>query len=46
MFEDGIEKVETGITTLQELFRVAAPPGKEDIYDRAKTEQTKKQAQI
>jgi len=28
LFEDGIEKVKTGITTLEELLRVAEPPGK------------------
>jgi len=26
MFEDGIEKVKSGVTTLEELMRVAAPP--------------------
>ncbi|MDP2656081.1 MAG: ATPase, T2SS/T4P/T4SS family [bacterium] len=26
LFEDGIEKVKTGVTTLEELLRVAAPP--------------------
>ncbi len=26
LFEDGIEKVKTGVTTLEELFRVAPPP--------------------
>ena len=28
LFEDGIEKVKTGITTLEELLRVAEPPAK------------------
>lgn len=28
MFEDGLEKVRTGITTLEEVYRVAAPPSK------------------
>ena len=26
MFEDGLEKVAAGLTTLEELLRVAAPP--------------------
>ena len=26
LFEDGVEKVKSGITTLDELMRVAAPP--------------------
>jgi len=26
LFEDGIEKVKNGITTIEELLRVAAPP--------------------
>ena len=26
MFEDGLEKVKTGMTTIEELMRVAAPP--------------------
>lgn len=28
LFEDGIEKVKTGVTTLEELLRVAEPPAK------------------
>lgn len=28
LFEDGVEKVKRGITTLEELYRVAAPPEK------------------
>lgn len=28
LFEDGIEKVKAGVTTLEELFRVAEPPAK------------------
>lgn len=28
MFEDGIEKVKNGVTTLEEVYRVAAPPSK------------------
>jgi len=26
LFEDGIDKVKTGITTMEELLRVASPP--------------------
>ena len=26
LFEDGIDKVKNGVTTLEELFRVASPP--------------------
>ena len=26
LFEDGIERVKTGITTLEELLRIAEPP--------------------
>lgn len=30
LFEDGLEKVKSGLTTIEELLRIAAPP--EDIY--------------
>lgn len=32
LFEDGIEKVKKGITTLEELFRVAEPPSRRRLY--------------
>lgn len=32
LFEDGIEKVKNGVTTLEELLRVAEPP--KDIYKK------------
>jgi type II secretory ATPase GspE/PulE/Tfp pilus assembly ATPase PilB-like protein len=36
LFEDGIDKVKQGITTLEELLRVAAPPTLETAYGRKK----------
>ena len=36
LFEDGIEKVKQGITTLEELLRVAAPPELDKTYGSKK----------
>lgn len=32
LFEDGIDKVKNGVTTLEELLRVAEPP--KDVYKK------------
>jgi len=34
LFEDGIEKVKNGVTTLEELLRVAEPPDINNTYDQ------------
>jgi len=34
LFEDGLEKVKAGITTLEELLRVASPIHTQNIYDK------------
>lgn len=38
IFEDGMEKVRTGVTTLEELLRIAAPPTKNNVYEKQNTE--------
>lgn len=37
LFEDGVEKVKSGLTTLEELFRVASPPTKSNINVKGTT---------
>ena len=39
LFEDGVEKVKNGVTTLEELLRVAAPVNHINHYDQNKTNQ-------
>jgi type II secretory ATPase GspE/PulE/Tfp pilus assembly ATPase PilB-like protein len=34
LFEDGMDKVKEGITTIEELLRVGAPPEAEDVYGK------------
>ncbi|MFH1855055.1 MAG: GspE/PulE family protein [bacterium] len=41
LFEDGVEKVREGITTPEELFRVASPPEVEYLSFKAKSKLTK-----
>jgi type II secretory ATPase GspE/PulE/Tfp pilus assembly ATPase PilB-like protein len=38
LFEDGLDKVKAGLTTIEELSRVAAPP--EEIYFKNANKQT------
>jgi type II secretory ATPase GspE/PulE/Tfp pilus assembly ATPase PilB-like protein len=42
LFEDGLEKVKNGITTLEELLRVAVPPSQNTQVNTAQSERPKK----
>jgi type II secretory ATPase GspE/PulE/Tfp pilus assembly ATPase PilB-like protein len=37
LFENGLEKVKNGLTTLDELLRVAEPPSDPSSYGKTKT---------
>ncbi|MEN9881421.1 MAG: hypothetical protein RLZZ308_604 [Candidatus Parcubacteria bacterium] len=47
VFEDGLEKVKSGMTTIEELVRIAPPPDKKfDIEETSSVSKEKKEAHI